>query len=59
MSEIRPRLDHYLSQTEDPRVLIAGDERARFGFTVEVLDIVREAGVKKFSVETRPRATGK
>lgn len=59
MSEIRPRLDHYLTQTEDPRVLIAGDERARFGFTVTVIDIVRQAGIKKFSVETRPRATGK
>jgi len=59
MSEVRPRLDHYLTQTEDPRVLIAGDEKARFGFTVAILDIVRQAGVQKFSVETRPRATGK
>jgi biopolymer transport protein ExbD len=59
MSEVRPRLDHYLTQTDDPRVLIAGDEKARFGFTVAILDIVRQAGVQKFSVETRPRATGK
>ena len=59
MGEVPARIAYYKTQTEDPRVLIAGDERARFGVTVAVLDEVRKAGIVKFSVETRPRATGK
>src|SRR4051812_34821877 len=55
MNEVPPRIAYYKSQTEDPRVLIAGDEKARFGLTVAVLDEVRKAGIKKFSVETRTR----
>jgi biopolymer transport protein ExbD len=59
MSEVPSRIAYYKTQTEDPRILIAGDERARFGNTVAVLDEVRKAGIKKFSVETRTRQTGK
>jgi biopolymer transport protein ExbD len=59
MGEVPARIAHYKTQTDDPRILIAGDEKARFGFTVAVLDEVRKAGITKFSVETRPRATGK
>jgi biopolymer transport protein ExbD len=59
MSELESRITAYKSQTEDPRILIAGDEKARFGATVKVLDEVRKAGILKFSVETRTRPTGK
>ena len=59
MNELTPRIAYYKSQTDDPRVLIAGDEKARFGQTVAVLDEVRKAGIEKFSVETRTRPTGK
>ncbi len=59
MGEIPSRLAFFKTQTEDPRILIAGDEKARFGLTVEVLDEVRKADIKKFSVETRTRPTGK
>jgi biopolymer transport protein ExbD len=59
MAEVPSRLAFFKTQTEDPRVLIAGDERARFGITVAVLDEVRKAGIQKFSVETRTRPTGK
>jgi len=59
MGEIPSRIAYYKSQTEDPRILIAGDEKARFGATVAVLDEVRKAGITKFSVETRTRPTGK
>lgn len=59
MSEVPSRLTYFKTQTDDPRVLIAGDEKARFGITVSVLDEVRKAGIKKFSVETRTRPTGK
>jgi biopolymer transport protein ExbD len=59
MSELPSRIAYYKTQTEDPKILIAGDEKARFGATVLVLDEVRKAGIKKFSVETRTRPTGK
>lgn len=59
MNEVPSRLAFFKTQTEDPRILIAGDEKARFGLTVEVLDEVRKAGIQKFSVETRTRPTGK
>ena len=59
MGEVPARIAHYKTQTDDPRILIAGDERARFGVTVQVLDIIRKSGIAKFSVETRTRPTGK
>jgi biopolymer transport protein ExbD len=59
MSEVPSRIAYYKTQTEDPRILVAGDERARFGTTVAVLDEIRKAGIQKFSVETRTRPTGK
>ena len=59
MGEVPSRIAYYKTQTEDPRILIAGDEKARFGATVSVLDEVRKAGIEKFSVETRTRPTGK
>ncbi len=59
MGEVPARIAYYKTQTDDPRVLIAGDERARFGITVAVLDEVRKAGIVKFSVETRTRQTGR
>jgi biopolymer transport protein ExbD len=59
MAEVPSRIAYYKTQTEDPRILIAGDEKARFGTTVAVLDEVRKAGITKFSVETRTRPTGK
>jgi biopolymer transport protein ExbD len=59
MTDLESRITAYKTQTEDPRVLIAGDEKARFGATVQVLDVIRKAGILKFSVETRTRPTGK
>ena len=59
MNEVPSRLAYYKTQTDDPKIMIAGDEKARFGFTVGLLDEVRKAGILKFSVETRTRPTGK
>lgn len=59
MNEVSSRIAFYKTQTDDPKILIAGDERARFGQTVAILDEVRKAGIAKFSVETRTRPTGK
>jgi biopolymer transport protein ExbD len=63
MADLASRITAYKSQMDakggEARVLIAGDEKARFGATVQVLDEVRKAGISKFSVETRTRPTGK
>jgi biopolymer transport protein ExbD len=58
-SEIAPRLTSYKSQVQVPRILIAGDNKARFAATVYALDQVRKAGIEQVSVETRVRDTGK
>ncbi|ODU62993.1 MAG: biopolymer transporter ExbD [Lautropia sp. SCN 66-9] len=59
LSEIKPRLDQYKTQNANPRVLIAGDDKAKFGPVVQVLDEVRKADIKQVSVETRVTATGR
>lgn len=59
MSELPSRIAFFKTQSEDPRILPTGDEKARFGDTVAVLDEIRKADIKKFSVETRTRPTGK
>lgn len=59
LSEIAPRLQQYKTQVPNPRVLIAGDDKAKFGVTVLALDEVRKAGIQQVSVETRVRATGR
>ncbi len=59
MAELPQRIAYYKSQTSDPRIVVAGDERAKFGATVAVLDEIRKAGIEKFTVEMQTRPTGK
>ncbi len=59
LSEIGPRLQQYKTQVPNPRVLIAGDDKAKFGATILALDEVRKAGIQQVSVETRVRGTGR
>jgi biopolymer transport protein ExbD len=59
LGEITPRLENLKRKVAQPRVLITGDDHARFGITVRALDEVRKAGIQQVSVETRTRATGK
>jgi len=61
MSELPGRITAYISQTapENRAILVAGDEKARFGPTVLVLDEIRKQHIEKFSVETQTRGTGK
>jgi len=59
LSEVAPRLTQYKTQVSEPRVLIAGDDKAKFGPTVRVLDEVRKAGIAQVSVETRVTASGR
>jgi biopolymer transport protein ExbD len=52
------RLQAYKQTTADPRVLINGDENARFAQTRYVIDEVRKAGISRILVETRIRPAG-
>lgn len=58
-SEIAPRLQNVRAHEQAPRVLVRGDNRAKFGAAVMVLDEVRKAGIDQVSVETIPSQTGK
>jgi biopolymer transport protein ExbD len=57
--EIAPRLQDYKRNEANPRVLIRGDTKARFGAAVLALDEVRKAGIGQVSVETVSSPTGK
>jgi biopolymer transport protein ExbD len=59
IDEVPARLEQYKKQVQLPRVLVAGDDRARWGVTVQVLDEVRKANIEKISMETRTRPTGR
>ena len=63
IDELAPRLEQFIKQTsggvDAARVLVAGDDRAKWGVTVKVLDEVRKAHIGKVSMETRTRPTGK
>jgi len=59
IDELEGRLEHFKQQAELPKILVAGDDRARWGVTVQVLDEIRKAGIEKVSMETRTRPTGK
>lgn len=50
--EIRVRLANYKNSVPVPRVLVAGEGRARLGAVIMVLDEVRAAKIKQVSVET-------
>lgn len=58
-AEIGPRLQSVRSREAAPRVLVRGDNRAKFGPAVLVLDEVRKAGIEQVSVETITSPTGK
>ena len=58
-AEMAPRLVDYRRSAHQPRVLIRGDDQARFGAAVSVFDAVRKAGITQVSIETIVAATGK
>ena len=59
VGEVVGRLSQLRSSFPDPKVLIATDDRAKYGDTINVLDQVRLAGIEKVSIETIYRPTGK
>ena len=63
IDELPARLEQFIKNIQGgvdaARVLVAGDDRAKWGVTVKVLDEVRKAHIAKVSMETRTRPTGK
>lgn len=58
-AEIEPRLENLRAHEANPRVLVRGDNKAKFGPAVMVLDEVRKAGIDQVSIETVTSPTGK
>jgi biopolymer transport protein ExbD len=57
--EIPHRLRDYVTSEKNPRVLVRGDNKARFGAAVYALDEIRKVGIDQVSVETVSSPTGK
>jgi biopolymer transport protein ExbD len=57
-TELVETLARLKAQNPDLRVHINGDQNARLGLAISVLDEVRKLGISKISFETRP-ATGR
>jgi biopolymer transport protein ExbD len=57
--EIPVRLASYCKQVAEPRVMVRGDNKAKFRETVYVLDQARLAGIRAVSIETVPSPTGR
>lgn len=57
--DLPPKLAFLKQNKSDPRVLIAGDDKAKYGDAIWVLDTVRNSGIEKASIETRVRPTGR
>lgn len=55
MEELRARLTQQKAEVEDMKVFINGDEDARLGLAIEVLDVARTLGISKVAFETRPK----
>jgi biopolymer transport protein ExbD len=59
VGEIAPKLADYKRSESAPRILIRGDNKAKFGAAVFALDEVRKAGIEQVSVETVSSPTGR
>ncbi|AWI08884.1 ExbD/TolR family protein [Ereboglobus luteus] len=63
MADVYARILHYkestVNQGKVPRVLISGDDRAKYGALIKALDYAKAAGVEEISFETNYRLSGK
>jgi biopolymer transport protein ExbD len=59
LAEVAPRLANYKANTPSARVLVTGDDRARYGDVIKVLDDVRLAGIATVTIETAYRGSGR
>lgn len=59
LSEIESKLKAYKARAAVPRVVISGDNKAKLGSMVMVLDKVNAAQIDQVALETAPPASGK
>jgi biopolymer transport protein ExbD len=59
VNEVGAKLADYKARSSNPRVLVSGDDKAKYGVTILVLDEVRKSGITQVSIETAYRATGR
>lgn len=57
-AELPARLHAYVQQTGNPRVLVRGDGKSKFGDAVAIFDQVRLAGIDQVSIETLVSRSG-
>ena len=56
VDELIPRLKQFYAQNPEGKILINGDENARFNDAIYVFDEARKTGFKKVFIETKVRA---
>ncbi len=44
-----------ISSESDEGIILKADEKTRYGFVVEVMDLVKQSGIKKLIVATQPK----
>ena len=54
LKDLPKRLNKIASETEQGLILKA-DEKTRYGFVIEVMDLVKQSGMKKLVVATQPK----
>ena len=52
-TQLVTRMTQYRRESPDPRIFINGEETAKFGNAVAVLDLVRSIGIQKVSIKTK------
>ena len=55
LEQLPARLQQLLKEQHDPKVYLNGDEQTYFGSAVGVLDDLRQAGITKIAIETKPK----
>ena len=58
MQELRDRLRGVQQAQTEPSVVVNADEAVRYGLVVQVLDAVKQAGLTKLAIATKPIGQG-
>lgn len=56
LQNLPDHLKSIASETEQG-IILKADEKTRYGFVIEVMDLVKQSGIKKLVVATQPKET--
>jgi biopolymer transport protein ExbD len=56
LDQLPARLAQLKAAQPDPRVWLSGDDKAYYGAAVAVLDELRQAGIAKVAIDTKPKS---